>query len=106
MDLRASIDTVAGRRVLSLDGSADLASAPVLHDAVSRLLAHRPATSTAIDLDGVQLLDDAALGLLVGAAAHARRAGIEFVVVASPGPIRRRLADTRLDQILTVVETL
>lgn len=106
MDLRISVDTVGGRRVLALDGAADMSAVPALHDAIARLLVGRSDGAVAVDLDGVTLLDDAAIGLLVGASARAASAGTDFVVVSSPGAVRHRLAATRVDEIVRVVDAL
>ncbi len=97
MELRLTQRDVSGRAVLALDGVADLASLPRLHDALQRLVGGGgETTGVAIDLDGVTVLDDATLGLLLGAAATARARGHELVVVCSDERLRRRLSDTRV----------
>jgi anti-anti-sigma factor len=107
MQLRTIHREVAGRRVLALDGVADLASLPHLHDACQRLLSGVEAgMPVAIDLDGVTVLDDAALGLLLGAAATARSRGATLSVVCSGELLRRRLGDTRFDRAVAVVASL
>ena len=45
-------------------------------------------------------------GLLLGAAARARAAGGELLIVCSPGRIRDRLAHTRLDRVIPVRPTI
>jgi anti-anti-sigma factor len=107
MDLRLTQHDVAGRLVLALDGAADLASLPRLHDALQRVLGDLgDAPSVAIDLDGVSVLDDTALGLLLGAAATARARHGTLVVVCSNERLRTRLADTRFDLAVDVVRAL
>jgi anti-anti-sigma factor len=106
MELQLTQRDVSGRVVLALDGVADLASLPRLHDALQRLVGGGQTTDVAIDLDGVTVLDDAALGLLLGAAATARARGRELVVVCSDQRLRRRLTDTRFDAAVRVVVSL
>ena len=89
-------------RSLQLAGEVDLATVPRLSDALTRLLAY--SGSVAVDLDGVHLLDDAGLGLLLGAAGRARQSDRELVVVCSPGALRDRLTLTGFDRAVTVVE--
>jgi anti-anti-sigma factor len=101
MDLRVRTATVGGVFVVALDGTADLGAAPLVHQAL------RGATSSqrgivAIDLDGVAVLDDAVLGLLVGAAERVRASGGELIVVCTAERLLARFHATRLDQILTI----
>ena len=107
MQLRTTHHDVAGHTVLTLDGTADLATVPHLHAACRRLLTDvRAGTSVAIDVDGITVLDDAALGLLLGAAATARSCGATLRVVCAGERVRRRLADTRFDRAVEVVASL
>ena len=107
MQLRTTQREVAGDLVLALDGTADLAALPLVHAACQRLLRGvEPGTSIAIDLDGVDVLDDAALGLLLGAASTARSNGATLRVVCSDDRLRRRLANTRFDLAVDVVGSL
>lgn len=107
MQLRTTRREVAGHLVLALDGAADLAALPQLHDACQRLVAGVSAgSSIAIDLDGMTIVDDAALGLLLGAAAAARSHGAVLHVVCADERLRRRLADTRFDRAVDVVASV
>lgn len=107
MQLQTSRREVAGQLVLSLEGTVDLAALPPLHDACRRLLNDiEPGAMIAIDLDGVAVLDDTALGLLLGAASTARSHGASLRVVCSGERLRRRLADTRFDRAVDVVASL
>jgi anti-anti-sigma factor len=103
MDLRSTRHRAAGHEVLALEGIVDLASLPRLHDALQRFVGeHTDTTPLAIDLDGVSVLDDAALGLLLGAAATAREHGAVFRVVCADVRLRRRLATSRFDRAVDV----
>lgn len=107
MDLRTSTHSTAGHDVLALDGIVDLASLPLLHDALRRFIDDRSGDrAIAIDLDGVGLLDDAALGLLLGAAANARARDIEVRVICNNERLRHRLATSRFDRAVDVSGSL
>jgi anti-anti-sigma factor len=108
MDLRTTVRDIAGHRVLTVEGVADLAATPALHDALSRLVepTDENLTSFAVDVDAVTVLDDAALGLLLGAAATARANGRTLRVVCSADRLRRRLSDTRFDRAVDVTGSL
>ena len=107
MQLRTTRRDVAGHLVLALDGAADMAALPQLHDACQRLVTGVPAgSSLAIDLDGTTIVDDAALGLILGAAATARSHGATLRVVCAGERLRGRLAATRFDRAVDVVRSL
>jgi len=84
------------RRVLSITGDCDLASAPELRRHLARAAAD--IGELVIDLSGVGFIDSVGLGLLVGAA----RRVPHLIVVAPEGTARRALVAARLDEILDV----
>jgi len=121
MELRATSHRVGRHDVVVLDGVADLSTAPVLQNVLSRAIttltsrAHRRGDQSAeilsgqslvIDLDTVTVLDDVALGLLIGAATRCRDIGADFAVVASRPKINSRLVRTRIDQIVDVRDSI
>src|SRR5262245_57047419 len=105
MDLVVRQSQVGAIVVVEVRGEADLATLPKLADALTRATADA-AGVVAVDLDDVQVLDDAALGLLLGAAGRARQGGAELSVVCSAAPLRDRLAITGFDRAVTVVSSL
>ena len=107
MDLRVTTSIVGTARVVALDGVADLAATPALHAALKRATADLAGVGeVVVDLDGLGLLDDAAIGLLVGAAARVRAAGIELVVVCTNERVCERLRATRVDRIVPVTTSI
>lgn len=102
MDLTITTTRVGREIVLSLSGIADLSTIPALQDRIKRSVSDHPGNTLVIDVDGLLALDDTALGLFLGAAATARQAGGELVIVCTNDRLRRRLAMTRLDQLVTV----
>jgi anti-sigma B factor antagonist len=55
-----------------------------------------------VDLSGLELLDAAGLGVLVGAHYRARLAGRDLVLRAAPARVARLLRLSRLDRVITV----
>jgi anti-sigma B factor antagonist len=105
VDLSIRPTTIAGRAVVGLSGEIDLATLPRLHDALMKALSTTATPAVIVDLDGVYVCDDAALGVLLGAAGRARGAGGDMVVVCSDGALRDRLASTGFDRAVEVVAT-
>ena len=102
MDLRTTTTHVGGVHVLALEGVADLAAAPALHRALARCGPEPGGDTVAVDVDGLTVLDDVAVGLLLGAAARLRAAGAELVVVCSTPRIASRLEALRVDRIVRI----
>jgi anti-sigma B factor antagonist len=106
MELRVRHDVVGTLPVVALSGSVDLATVPQLGNALVRLLSDHHGGRVAVDLDGVDALDDTGLGVLLGAAGRAREGGGELIVVVSDERVRRRLTATGFDRAVEVVDRL
>ena len=106
MPLTVTSSLIAGRPVITLNGPLDLATVPSLHNALAAAILDNPATTIAVDLHGVEALDDVALGVLLGEAGRARRGGGDLIVVTSHDAMRQRLALTGFDRAITVVPSL
>lgn len=83
MDLHCRLSTVGSTATLQVDGELDMASLPEFQAALNRLLGDAPGSVVAVDVDGLSVLDDTALGVLLGAAGRARQHGGDLVVVCS-----------------------
>ena len=105
MDLVARQTLIGQLQVLQLSGEADLATIPRLSDALTRLVAAANGPCV-VDVDCIVVFEDAALGLVLGAAGRARQSGAELIVVCSPGLLRDRLALTGFDRAVRVVDRL
>lgn len=90
--------------VVVLDGVLDLATLPALHDRLRR--AAESSELVVVDIDEVVVLDDAALGVLLGAAGQLRRRGGDLVVVASSDGLRERFNLTGFDRAVRVVDRI
>lgn len=104
MHLRGRSRRLADLVVVDLDGEADLAAVPQLAQALARAIDTVDANGIVVDLDALTVLDDAALGQLIGAAATARRRELTFALVCTNDRLLRRLRETRLDQIVDIVD--
>ena len=106
MDLRARHDVVGSLPVVAFEGSVDLSTLPQVADALLRLVSEHAGRRVAVDLDGVVVLDDTGLGVLLGAAGRARQAGGDVVIVVADERLRSRFATTGFDRAVDVVDRL
>lgn len=102
MSLSTSTIVVAGDAVISLSGEVDMATLPLLHDALTKALAHHPGRMIVIDLDGVTVLEDIGLGVLMGAAGSARQTGADLVVICNNIRLRERFDRTGFSRAIEV----
>jgi anti-anti-sigma factor len=106
VQVHTSLTMVAGAPVVAIDGVVDLAAVGRLHSELKRAVRRHPGATLVVDHDAVDVLDDAGLGILLGAAAAARDAGGDLEVVATRPAIRDRLAVTRFDRAVVVRDTI
>ena len=90
-----------GRQVVAVVGDIDLATFPRLCASLDLLTGADPV----VDLSAVTWFDPVCVGAVVAADQRARRRGGHLVVVSGP-PVAKMLTETRLDQVLDVVEQL
>ena len=106
MQLHTRLDEVGGSIVVTVEGHVDLAAVGRLHDDLARVIRQHPGVTVLVDLDTVGVLDDAGLGILLGAAATARRNGGDLAVVCTRATLRERLTATRLDRAVDVRDSI
>lgn len=106
MDLRTQFAVVAGAPTVTVDGVVDLASIASLRDALLRAVHSHPAVTVYVDVEAVTAIDDAGLGILLGAAAAARQADGDLEIVCASDRLRLRLERTRLDRAITVRDSI
>lgn len=106
MQLHTRLDEVGGSIVVTVEGHVDLAGVGRLHDDLTRAIRQHPGVTVLVDLDAVGVLDDAGLGILLGAAAAARSHGGDLAVVCTRPPLRERLAATRLDRAVDIRDSI
>ena len=106
MQVHTRIDDVGGAIVVTVDGVIDLAAVGHLHDDLTRAVRQHPGITLLVDLDATVAVDDAGLGILLGAAAAARDAGGDLEVVCTHAVLRERLRHTRFDCAVTVRDSI
>jgi anti-anti-sigma factor len=102
VDLVCRSTIVGDIATLQLSGEIDLATIPMLRDATMRLVGSAPGSTVAIDLDGVTVVDDTGLGVLLGAAARARENGGDLILVCSSERLNRRFELSGLARAIEV----
>lgn len=95
-------DRVAGQQVVVVEGEIDLATVPRLRDALAHAITGEGDGPVFVDLDGVTVLADIGLGVLLGAAATGRRAGRVVEIVCSTPRLVELLRETGLDRVIDV----
>ena len=88
--------------VVTVAGEIDIATAPALRSHLLSL----PGCSTVLDLSGVPLLCAAGLTELVDLHDRLARVDARLALAAAPPPVRRVLAITGLDNMVTLTATL
>ncbi len=102
MDLHCRLLQFGDVPALVLEGELDLSSIPVLHQALLRLITDEAGRTVAVDLDGLHALDDAGLGVLLGAAGRARERGGDVVLVCTDPRKLERFERSGLSRALEV----
>lgn len=106
MDLVCRHDLIGAVPVIGLDGTIDLGSIPLLHSRLRRVVTDHPGVTVVVDLDGVISVDDAGLGVILGAAGLARQHGGDLAVLCTSDRLRDRLRLTGLDRAVEVRDRL
>lgn len=106
VSLHVNQTTVDDGPVVTVEGTVDVSSLGVLQNALGRAIQQHAGRVVTVDLDGLTAIDDCGLGVLLGAAATARRTDGDLRLVVADGPLRQRLAQTRLDRAVDVTTTI
>jgi len=104
VSLRVNAQMIGPHLLLALDGALDLSSLPHFSDALARHLSSH--TSAAIDLDGVTVLDDTAIGILLGVATRRREVNDPLVLVCTNPAIIGRLEKAGVNMIIPIVSSV
>ena len=83
-----------------LRGDLDLATAPELRECLVEIIDE--GARIVVDLEAVDFLDSAGLGILVGGLKRARSAGGELELVCSSRDVLKPLEITGLDRVFTI----
>jgi anti-anti-sigma factor len=96
---------IDGIYVIGFVGELDLSTLPQLSDLLNKAM-NQTHQQIALDLDGITVLDDAALGILLGAASRIRINGGQMYVVCSNPKIVDYLQRTQLDRIIPLANSV
>jgi anti-sigma B factor antagonist len=102
MELVCSLALIGATPVLQVSGEIDLATLPYFRDQLLRALSLHGGATLVVDLDGVTVLDDTGLGILLGTAGRAREQGGNLVVVSNDERLHARFDLTKLNRALEV----
>jgi len=91
--------------VIGLTGELDVSTLPTLNDLLNKAI-NQNHVHLALDLDGITVLDDAALGILLGASSRIRINGGRMSVVCSNPKIADYLKRTQLDLIIPLATSV
>ncbi|HEU4868851.1 MAG TPA: STAS domain-containing protein [Actinomycetota bacterium] len=101
MDLKIESRTAGRWTVLKLAGEVDVYTCGFLREAIAKV-ADEKNHFIAVDVQAVEFMDSSGLGVIVGAHKRLKGEEGELVLVSPNKQMRRILALTGLDQILTV----
>lgn len=96
------MNDVDGVAVVGIAGALDMATMPRLRDRLVRVISERPGETVVLDLDGLSAIDDAGLGVLVGALRRARVHGGDVALVCTSVELLELFALTRLDRAFAI----
>jgi len=92
--------------VVTLVGELDLVTAPVLRARLEDLIAAAPAIQLVVDLEGVDFLDSAGLGVLMSTLNSVREAGGAFRLVCTRPRLLKVFEITALTEVLDIRSTV
>jgi anti-sigma B factor antagonist len=96
------VSDVDGLVVVAIAGALDMATMPRLRDRLVRVISEHPGETVVLDLDGLSVIDDAGLGVLVGALRRARVHGGDVALVCTGAELLELFALTRLDRAFAI----
>jgi len=102
MELICSLARIGTTPVLQVSGEIDLATLPYFRDQLLRAVSLHGGATLFVDLDGVTVLDDTGLGMLLGTAGRAREQGGDVIIVSNNERLLARFELTRLNKALEV----
>ena len=90
MQLSSSIIRDGSQAVLVFAGEIDLATVPTCSDMLTKFVEDHAGSEIAVDMRQVTALDDTGVGVILGAVARARTAGLHLVLVIDDPHMRAR----------------
>jgi anti-anti-sigma factor len=103
MTLTVGLETRDAGVVVELAGELDLATAPMVEEAIADAEASRPSVLV-LDLSELTFMDSTGLRIVLAADAAARREARRLVLVRGPDPVHRVFLMALLDRRLDIVD--
>jgi anti-sigma B factor antagonist len=100
MALAIDVKREDGATVIVLRGDLDLSTAPDLREALVEVIDE--GARIVIDMEAIDFLDSAGLGILVGGLKRARTNGGELELVCSSHAVLKPIEITGLDRVFTI----
>ena len=91
-----------GVRVLAVHGELDVSTAATLREALIEAIDEHPGGRVVVDLEGVDFVDSAGLGVLLGGRDRARGADGDLVLVATGRNVVKALELTGLTRVFEI----
>ena len=105
MNLSSHATLIDDIYVIGFTGELDMSTLPKLSDLLNKAINDNH-VHLALDLDGITVLDDAALGILLGASSRIRINGGHMYIVCSNPKISDYLKRTQLDLIIPLATSV
>jgi anti-sigma B factor antagonist len=99
-DLAITVERGEPATLVVLRGDLDLLTAPDLRECLVKVIDE--GARIVVDLEAVDFLDSAGLGILVGGLKRARTRGGELELVCTSGDVLKPLEITGLDRVFTI----
>jgi anti-sigma B factor antagonist len=91
-----------GVALVAVHGELDIESAPALKEALVEAIAEHPGQRIVVDLEGLEFIDSAGLGILIGGRKRARDNDGDLVLVATGRTVLGVLELTGLVRVLEI----
>lgn len=105
MELEIADADVDGWQVVAASGEIDVATAPVLRDRLTELIA-AGARRIVVDLEDVDFIDSTGLGVLVGGVRQARTQDGDLRLVCTNARLLKVFEATGLHEVFTIAATV
>ena len=104
MDLTIAVDADGTTRIIRMEGSCDLATAPRLRQTLQPLVPPE-VNEVVLDVSALEFIDSTGLGVVLGAMRRLREGGGTLRIAGANGIVRRVLEITDLDKVIPLADT-
>jgi anti-sigma B factor antagonist len=103
VDLTISVNENGSARIVRLEGSCDLATAPQLRQTLHELTPPG-VEDVVLDVSDLEFIDSTGLGVVLGAMRRLREGGGSLSIAGAQGIVRRVLEITDLDKVIPMID--